>query len=108
MLLLVWTRSPLRPLLDAQEMSFVASDMALEIIGDVAIVWFLSPQLRLGSLPSSGVARWTRSLPASAVQVRAALARWNPPLLTPTGTYAADSDKDLAIAMTAGMVLTPA
>jgi len=51
----------------------VASDMALEIIGDVAIVWFLSPQLRLGgSLPSSGFARWTRSLPASAVQVRGA------------------------------------
>ncbi len=48
----------------------MASDMALEVIGDVAIVWFLSPQLRLGSLPSSGFARWTRSLPASAVQVR--------------------------------------
>ena len=49
----------------------MASDMALEVIGDVAIVWFLSPQLRLGSLPSSGFARWTRALPGSSAQARA-------------------------------------
>ena len=52
-----------------QEMSFVASDMALEIIGDIAIVWFLSPQLRLGRLPSSGFAKWTAALPGSSAQV---------------------------------------
>ena len=53
-----------------QEMSFVASDMALEVIGDVAIVWCLSPRLRLGSRPVTGFTRWLSSLPGSSVQVR--------------------------------------
>ena len=48
----------------------MASDMALEVIGDIAIVWFLSPQLRLGRLPSSGFAKWTAALPGSSAQVR--------------------------------------
>ena len=48
----------------------MASDMALEVIGDIAIVWCLSPRLRLGTRPATGFTRWTSSLPGSSLQVR--------------------------------------
>lgn len=46
----------------------MASDMALEIIGDFSIVWFLSPALCLSGRSSSAFGRWTAALPASALQ----------------------------------------
>lgn len=51
----------------------MASDMALEIIGDFSIVWFLSPALSLTGRPSSSFARWTAALPGSSLQVRVLL-----------------------------------
>jgi hypothetical protein len=53
----------------------VASDLALEVIGDFAIVWFLSPRLSLTPKASSAVTRWTQSLPAFALQVPLSTAR---------------------------------
>ena len=46
----------------------MASDMALEVIGDFSIVWFLSPALCLSGRSSSAFGRWTAALPASALQ----------------------------------------
>ncbi len=50
-------------------MSFVASDMALEVIGDFSIVWFLSPALSFTGRNPSAFGRWTMALPGSALQV---------------------------------------
>ena len=51
----------------------MASDMALEIIGDFSIVWFLSPALSFSGRPGTRFARWTAALPGSSLQVRAAV-----------------------------------
>ena len=58
------------------------SDMALEIIGDFSIVWFLSPAICLTSGSSSAFGSWTAALPGSALQAR------GPPMyLMRSGTY---------------------
>lgn len=51
-----------------QEKSFVASDLALEIIGDFAIVWLLSPKKAFKPKPSNPMARWIAALPGHCLQ----------------------------------------
>jgi hypothetical protein len=53
-----------------QEIDFVVSDLSLEVIGDFAIVWLLSPKKSFGALPTGGLARMARKLPGHALQVR--------------------------------------
>ncbi len=45
------------------------SDLALEIVGDTAIVWLLSPKAAFGARPTGGLARFTASLPGYCLQV---------------------------------------
>lgn len=52
-----------------QEINFVLSDLALEIVGDAAIVWLLSPKAAIAARPAGGLARLTGSLPGYCLQV---------------------------------------
>ncbi len=52
----------------AQEIDFVASDLSLEIIGDFAIVWLLSPKVSFKPLPKSVLARAYKALPGHCLQ----------------------------------------
>ena len=45
------------------------SDLALEIVGDTAIVWLLSPRASFRPRPAGGLARFTSSLPGYCLQV---------------------------------------
>lgn len=51
-----------------QEIDFVASDMSLEIIGDFAVVWLLSPRKSFSPLPKSVLGRVYKALPGHALQ----------------------------------------
>jgi len=51
------------------EAALVASDMSLEILGDFAIVWLLSPKACFKPRSDSPFTRALRSLPAHAMQV---------------------------------------
>ena len=50
-------------------MNFVLSDLALEVVGDAAIVWLLSPKAAIGPRPAGGLSRLTSSLPGYFLQV---------------------------------------
>lgn len=52
-----------------QEIDFVMSDLSLEIIGDFAIVWLLSPKKSFSAAPSGGVSLFASRLPGHALQV---------------------------------------
>jgi hypothetical protein len=52
-----------------QEMNFVLSDLALEVVGDAAIVWLLSPKALIAPRPTGGLGRLTMSLPGYFLQV---------------------------------------
>ncbi len=52
-----------------QEIDFVMSDLSLEIIGDFAIVWLLSPKKVFTAAPTSAIGRITSKLPGHALQV---------------------------------------
>lgn len=56
-----------------QEMNFVLSDLALEVVGDAAIVWLLSPKAAIGPRPAGGLSRLTSSLPGYFLQVGVAI-----------------------------------
>ncbi len=45
------------------------SDLSLEIIGDFAIVWLLSPKKSFSAAPSGGVSLFASRLPGHALQV---------------------------------------
>ena len=47
------------------------SDLALEVVGDAAIVWLLSPKAAIGPRPAGGLSRLTSSLPGYFLQVGA-------------------------------------
>lgn len=51
-----------------KEMNFVLSDLALEIVGDISIVWLLSPKVSFSVAPASALARWSAALPGFASQ----------------------------------------
>lgn len=51
------------------EAAMVASDMSLEILGDFAIVWLLSPCASFAPRSNSAIARALRGLPAHSLQV---------------------------------------
>ena len=55
-----------------QEIDFVMSDLSLEIIGDFAIVWLLSPKKRFGAAPTSAMGKLASHLPGHALQVHQA------------------------------------
>ena len=48
----------------------MCSDLSLEIIGDFAIVWLLSPKKTFGTAPVAGLALLTSKLPGHALQVQ--------------------------------------
>lgn len=52
-----------------QEIDFVMSDLSLEIIGDFAIVWLLSPKKTFAAAPTSAIGKITSQLPGHALQV---------------------------------------
>ena len=52
-----------------QEIDFVMSDLSLEIIGDFAIVWLLSPKKTFAAAPTSALGKITSQLPGHALQV---------------------------------------
>lgn len=56
------------------EAALVASDMSLEILGDFAIVWLLSPKACFKPRADSALTRALRSLPSHAMQVGPAYA----------------------------------
>ena len=51
------------------------SDLALEVVGDAAIVWLLSPKAAIAPRPASGLSRLTLSLPGYFLQVGVAMSR---------------------------------
>ncbi|KAL0037823.1 hypothetical protein WJX79_000567 [Trebouxia sp. C0005] len=60
-----------------KEFDFVLSDMALEVIGDFAVVWLLSPTRSFTPRAKSGLARYINALPGHALQgLPAALWSW--------------------------------
>lgn len=52
-----------------QEFDFVLSDMALEVIGDFAVVWLLSPKKSFSPQANTAVARYINRLPGHCLQV---------------------------------------
>ena len=52
-----------------QEIDFVMSDLSLEIIGDFAIVWLLSPKKSFSPAPIGGVSQFASQLPGHSLQV---------------------------------------
>ncbi len=58
------------PVVDEQEIDFVMSDLSLEIIGDFAIVWLLSPKKTFTAAPTSALGLAISKLPGHALQVR--------------------------------------
>ena len=56
----------------SQEINFVLSDLALEVVGDAAIVWLLSPKAAIAPRAAGGLSRFTTSLPGYFLQVIAA------------------------------------
>lgn len=52
-----------------QEFDFVLSDMALEVIGDFAVVWLLSPTRSFSPVAKNSMARYINGLPGHALQV---------------------------------------
>lgn len=52
-----------------QEIDFVMSDLSLEIIGDFAIVWLLSPKKSFAAAPTGGVSQFASRLPGHSLQV---------------------------------------
>lgn len=52
-----------------QELHFVASDIALEVIGDFAVVCLLSPKRNFRAKPKSGISRAISGLPGHSFQV---------------------------------------
>ncbi|EIE22915.1 hypothetical protein COCSUDRAFT_66452 [Coccomyxa subellipsoidea C-169] len=52
-----------------KEIDFVMSDLSLEIIGDFAIVWLLSPKKVFTAAPTSAIGRITSKLPGHALQI---------------------------------------
>ena len=61
-----WTQARVRHM---QEIDFVMSDLSLEIIGDFAIVWLLSPKKSFSAAPSGGVSQFASRLPGHSLQV---------------------------------------
>ena len=59
----------LTSLLAPQELHFVASDIALELIGDFAVVCLLSPKRSFKQRPTSGLGQAIAGLPGHAFQV---------------------------------------
>mmetsp|Transcript_6379 Transcript_6379/g.18369 ORF Transcript_6379/g.18369 Transcript_6379/m.18369 type:complete len:366 (-) Transcript_6379:765-1862(-) len=51
-----------------KEINFVLSDLALEVVGDVAIVWLLSPKVSFKGKPLSAMSKWAGNLPGFALQ----------------------------------------
>ena len=45
------------------------SDLSLEIIGDFAIVWLLSPKKSFSAAPSGGLSQFVSRLPGHSLQV---------------------------------------
>lgn len=60
----------------SQELHFVASDIALEIIGDFAVVCLLSPKRSFKQKPRSGLSRAIGNLPGHAFQASAQYGFW--------------------------------
>ena len=56
-----------------QEFDFVLSDMALEVIGDFAVVWLLSPTRSFSPTAKNSMARYINGLPGHALQVGASM-----------------------------------
>ena len=54
---------------DLQEFDFVLSDMALEVIGDFAVVWLLSPKKSFSPQANTAFARYINNLPGHCLQV---------------------------------------
>ncbi|CAL5229142.1 g12415 [Coccomyxa viridis] len=54
-----------------KEIDFVMSDLSLEIIGDFAIVWLLSPKKSFSAAPSGGLSLFASRLPGHSLQVGA-------------------------------------
>ncbi|BDA50342.1 Protein RETICULATA-RELATED 4, chloroplastic [Coccomyxa sp. Obi] len=52
-----------------KEIDFVMSDLSLEIIGDFAIVWLLSPKKTFGAAPTSAIGKIASQLPGHALQI---------------------------------------
>ncbi|KAL3155755.1 hypothetical protein ABBQ32_012772 [Trebouxia sp. C0010 RCD-2024] len=52
-----------------KEFDFVLSDMALEVIGDFAVVWLLSPTRSFSPAAKNSMARYINGLPGHALQV---------------------------------------
>ncbi|KAK9917652.1 hypothetical protein WJX75_006886 [Coccomyxa subellipsoidea] len=52
-----------------KEIDFVMSDLSLEIIGDFAIVWLLSPKKTFAAAPTSAIGKITSQLPGHALQI---------------------------------------
>lgn len=52
-----------------QEFDFVLSDMALEVIGDFAVVWLLSPKKSFTPQANTAFARYINNLPGHCLQV---------------------------------------
>lgn len=59
----------IKPCLCLQEFDFVLSDMALEVIGDFAVVWLLSPTRSFSPVAKNSMARYINGLPGHALQV---------------------------------------
>ena len=64
-----------------QEFDFVLSDMALEVIGDFAVVWLLSPTRSFSPTAKNSMARYINGLPGHALQVCASMTQ--PPSFRP-------------------------
>ena len=56
-------------LLMMQEIDFVLSDLSLEVIGDFAIIWLLSPKKSFGRAPQGGLSHFASGLPGHTLQV---------------------------------------
>ncbi len=71
-----------------QEIDFVMSDLSLEIIGDFAIVWLLSPKKSFSPAPEGGLSKFVSKLPGHSLQVILMFMENSRPLMTITQTPA--------------------
>ena len=53
------------------------SDLSLEVIGDFAIIWLLSPKKSFGRAPQGGLSHFASGLPGHTLQV-SMLCQYNP------------------------------
>ena len=63
-----------------QEIDFVLSDLSLEVIGDFAIIWLLSPKKSFGRAPQGGLSHFAAGLPGHTLQA-STLHRFSPSLV---------------------------